>query len=49
MEAVNELIDKKYSVKKKKAKGLVKNLADLKAVLSEAQYLQLKEIWHSSK
>ena len=47
VETVSGLIDRKYSAKKKKAKALVLHLANLKAALSETQYLQLKEIWNS--
>ena len=44
---VNGLIDKKYGLKTKKAKTLVKAMADLKGVLSENQYEKAKEIWSS--
>jgi len=49
VEAIDPLIDQKYTLKKEKAKFLVKALADLKAVLSEKQYETLKEIWRKEK
>ncbi len=45
IESVNALIDKKYDVKKAKAKLLVDSLAKLKAQLTEDQINKLKELY----
>ncbi len=42
--ATNSLLDKKYDLKKARAKSLVKALADLKGILTDAQYDQLKKL-----
>lgn len=44
IKAVNQLIDKKYELKKKKAKYLVKTYAELKNILTEEQKQSLKAI-----
>ncbi len=49
VEAVNKLIDKKYELKKEKAKASVKACADLKGTLTEEQKAKLKEIWKKCK
>ena len=46
---ISELIDKKYDLKKEKAKRLVKGIADLKGMLSDEQYAKAKAIWKSNK
>ena len=45
VKAANDLIDKKYKIKKEKSKNLVQALADIKAVLSAEQHDKVKEIW----
>ncbi|MFC1479962.1 Spy/CpxP family protein refolding chaperone [Candidatus Omnitrophota bacterium] len=42
---INSLIDKKYELKKEKAKYLVKQYADLKGILTDAQLNQMKALW----
>jgi Spy/CpxP family protein refolding chaperone len=42
-EAVNDLIDKKYAIKKDKTKASVKAIADLKKILTEDQKEKLKD------
>ncbi len=43
--AINRLIDTKYSAKNEKAKMLVKAYADLKDTLSPSQMEELKKLW----
>lgn len=45
---VNKLIDKKYALKKEKAKYLVKAYAELKGILSSDQMKNAKSIWRKS-
>ncbi len=47
--AVNDLIDKKYEIKKAKAKALVAACAELKGVLTKAQKEKLKWLYKESK
>ena len=49
IEAVNKLIDKKYELKKEKAKASVKACAEIKGTLTEEQKAKLKEIWKKCK
>lgn len=49
IEAVNKLIDKKYDLKKEKAKASVKACAELKNTLTEEQKAKLREIWKKCK
>lgn len=44
-EATNALIDRKYELKKAKAKFLVGALAELKGILTEKQMASLKDLW----
>lgn len=43
--AMNGIIDKKYDLKKEKAKMLVKAYADLKNILSDSQMEKIKELY----
>jgi hypothetical protein len=43
--AINKLIDKKYDIKKQKAKDLVAACVELKGVLSKDQQKKAKEMW----
>ena len=45
---INALVDKKYELKKEKAKYLVKQYADLKAVLTDDQLDEMKSLWRKS-
>lgn len=45
LDAVNQLIDKKYDLKKSKSKMLVKAYADLKSIPTDEQMAKMKEIW----
>jgi len=45
IKAVNKLIDKKYELKKEKAKYLIKTYVELKSILTEEQKQSLKAIW----
>ncbi|MFH1552248.1 MAG: hypothetical protein ABID83_01225 [Candidatus Omnitrophota bacterium] len=45
---MNALIDKKYEMKKEKAKYLVKQYADLKAILTDEQMDKMKALWKKS-
>ena len=47
--AINQLIDSKYSVKSQKSKALIQAFADLKNVLTDEQYDEMKEIWRNKK
>jgi len=49
VEAINRLIDQKYAIKNAKSKSMVQAFADLKAVLTDAQYDQMKKIWLDMK
>lgn len=49
IKAVNSLIDKKYEIKKAKAKMLVKSCADLRAILTDKQKDKLKSIMKSKE
>ncbi|NQT32961.1 MAG: hypothetical protein HQ594_04740 [Candidatus Omnitrophica bacterium] len=46
---IDALIDKKYDIKKKKAKALVAAYAGLKKVLTEDQKEKAKELWKACK
>lgn len=48
-EAVNTLIDKKYELKKQKAKRTVEAYAQLKDVLTAEQRSQIKDMWKAKK
>ena len=41
----NDLVDKKYELKKTKTKGLVEAFAKLKSTLTQEQYDQLKDLY----
>lgn len=43
--AINKLIDKKYDLKKEKAKSLVSSCAELKSILTKEQNEKMKEIY----
>ena len=43
--AINKLIDKKYELKKEKAKFLVAKIAAIKAIPTEEQMVKAKSIW----
>jgi len=43
--AVNGLIDKKYSLKAKKAKDLIQACLDIKKILTSEQYKKLKDLY----
>jgi len=45
VDAINALIDKKYEIKKAKAKYLVSSYAKLKGMLTEEQMAKAKAIW----
>ncbi len=45
---MNALIDKKYELKKAKAKYLVKQYADLKGILTDEQLKAMKTLWRKS-
>lgn len=45
VEAINKLIDKKYDLKKAKAKAMVAAYAELKGVLSASQMKALKDLY----
>lgn len=45
--AITPLIEKKYTIKKEKAIGLVQAFAKLKSTLTEAQWKKMKELWKS--
>ncbi len=47
--AINSLIDRKYELKKAKAKSLIDVLVELKNTLSEEQEKKLKDIWLQSR
>ena len=47
--AINKLIDKKYDLKKEKAKAVVGAYADLKGILTKGQQEKMKEIMKSCK
>lgn len=47
-DAVDKLIDKKYEVKKAKAKAFVAALAEFKETLSDDQYEKMKEVYYSN-
>jgi Spy/CpxP family protein refolding chaperone len=47
--AINSLIDRKYELKKAKAKSLIDVLVELKNILSEEQEKKLKDIWLQSR
>ncbi|MDP8258709.1 MAG: hypothetical protein P9L90_04730 [Candidatus Aadella gelida] len=49
IETINPLIDKKYDIKKAKAKSTVKGYADLKNVLTADQKVKAKELCKKSK
>ena len=48
-EAVNELIDKKYELKKEKAKSLVAACATLKDTLTDDQKAKMKDLYKNCK
>ncbi len=43
--AINSLIDKKYNLKREKAKRIVSAYVNVKNILSQDQYDSLKDIW----
>ena len=47
--AVNKLIDKKYDLKKEKAKSLVAAYAAVKGILTDKQKEELKDLWKKCK
>jgi hypothetical protein len=47
--AISKLIDKKYELKKEKAKMLVQAIADLKGMLSDEQVKTMKSLWKKDK
>ena len=47
--SINSLIDKKYDIKKEKAKSLVAACIALKATLTEEQKAKLKDLWKKCK
>ncbi len=47
--AINSLIDKKYDLKKEKAKSLVGACAAIKGILTEEQKDKLKDLWKKCK
>jgi len=47
--AIDALVDKKYDIKRAKAKAAVQAIADLKAVLTDEQYDAMKKMYHSKK
>ena len=46
---INQLIDRKYELKKAKAKALVETLIELEDILKEEQQEKLKDIMHHSR
>jgi len=48
-DAVDKLIDKKYDLKKEKAKSLVRACAGIKEILTSEQKDKLKDIWKKCK
>lgn len=49
IDVVNKLIDKKYDLKKGKAKSLVDAYAALKDILTEEQKKKMKDLWKKCK
>ncbi|MFC1703205.1 Spy/CpxP family protein refolding chaperone [Candidatus Omnitrophota bacterium] len=49
IDAVNALIDKKYELKKQKAKALVNTCATLKSILTKDQKAKMKQIFKEMK
>ena len=49
IEAINALIDKKYELKKEKAKSSVAAYIQLKSILTEEQQVKLKELYKKCK
>lgn len=47
--AIGKLIDKKYDLKKEKAKSLVESYAALKGILTEEQKEKMKDMWKKCK
>jgi len=47
--AINNIIDKKYDLKKQKAKSLVAALAGIKSILTEEQKTKLREMYKECK
>jgi hypothetical protein len=45
VKAVNLILDKKFEIKKAKARSLVQAIADLKAILTDEQYGKAKALW----
>ena len=48
-EAIDALIDKKYEIKKEKAKSMVGAYAELKGILTAEQKDKLKELYKKCK
>lgn len=49
VEALNGLIDRKYELKKEKARLLVQGIASVKSTLKSEQYEKMKELWKAEK
>jgi Spy/CpxP family protein refolding chaperone len=49
LDAVNKLIDKKYELKKEKAKYIANSCAMMKNILDDKQKESLKELWYEKK
>ena len=49
VKAIDKLIDKKYDIKKKKAKALIGAYAQLQGILSDKQKDAAKALWKSCK
>lgn len=47
--SVLNMVDKKYEIKKEKAKGLVTACVELKNILSQDQKEEMKELWKACK
>lgn len=45
LNALDKIIDRKYDLKKEKAKYLVKAIADLKSILTDEQMKKAKSMW----
>ena len=49
IKATNKLIDRKYDLKKEKAKSLVSACAGLKSILTKEQTGKMKDLWKKCK
>jgi len=45
LEGINQLIDQKYEIKKSKVKGLASALSQLKGIVTDEQWDELKAVW----